>query len=72
MSAVYSNALYNAIGSDIQIQFNGDSIVNAIPLHGLPLDAIAAAELELHLKAAIQQFNGRVRRGELTIDHMAQ
>ena len=60
-----SNALYNAIGNEMQIQFDGERMVNTIPLGENDPDPLIAAEMELQLKAAIQQFNGHMRRGEL-------
>ncbi len=61
-----SNAMYNAIGNDAQIQFDGEHVVNTIPLDGNEtVDPSIVRGMETQLKAAIQQFNGHMRSGEL-------
>ncbi len=65
IAIVRSNAMYNAIGGEAQIRFDGESMVSVEPLSDQAADPTITAEMELRLKAAIQQFNGHMRRGEL-------
>ncbi len=73
MAVIHGNAIYNAFGSDHQIQFDGEEIIGVIPLTPQgEKDPAAAAELEPYLKAMIQQFNGHVREGILTTERIAR
>ncbi len=62
-----SNGVYNIIGERVQVQFDGEQVLGAIALDSSASDLIAlrAAEMELYLKAAIQQFNGHLLRNAL-------
>jgi phosphoglycerol transferase MdoB-like AlkP superfamily enzyme len=63
-----SNAIYNAIGEELHIQFDGEQIITINPLdQGSAIDPAGAAEIELHLKAAIQQYHHHVGGGKLTV-----
>ncbi len=64
-----SNGIYNIIGKRAQVQFDGDAVVGAIPLNGSSnVDPVLAAEMELRLKAAIQQFNHHLLHGGMVVD----
>jgi phosphoglycerol transferase MdoB-like AlkP superfamily enzyme len=69
-SAVWTNnGLYTMINGAQQIQFDGEHVLGVTSLRdGAAPDVVMAAEMELHLKAAIQQFNGRMIRSELTLE----
>ncbi|MEO8589206.1 MAG: LTA synthase family protein [Flavobacteriales bacterium] len=65
-----SNGVYNIISAGVQVQFDGDAVLGAaslIPQDSTSVDMVPlrAAEMELYLKAAIQQFNGHVLRNAL-------
>jgi len=65
-----SNGVYNIISAGVQVQFDGEQVLGAaslIPQDKASIDMVPlrAAEMELHLKAAIQQFNGHLLRNEL-------
>ena len=63
-----NNGIYTITGDVQQVQFDGERILGVVPIaDGSAPDAVLAAEMELHLKAAVQQFNGRMNRSELTI-----
>ena len=66
-AVVSSNGVYNIIGDHVQVQFDGEQVLGAIPLDtaGKDLIPLRAAEMELYLKAAIQQFNGHLLRNAL-------
>lgn len=59
-----SNGIYHIIGERAQVLFDGERVVDAIPLNGnSAVDPVLAAEMELRLKAAIQQFNHHLLHG---------
>lgn len=67
--AIWSNnGLYSITSEHQQLRFNGEAVLDITPLgtdgH---IDNLEAADMERRLKAAIQQFNGRLLRGDLTL-----
>jgi arylsulfatase A-like enzyme len=70
VAVVHGNALYHAFGPRLHLQFDGERTISSRPLapHG-DADALEAAEMELHLKAAIQQYNHHMLEGTLVLPH---
>jgi uncharacterized sulfatase len=65
-----NNGVYNIIGGSMQLQFNGAEVLGVRTLDmdaTVPVDSTLANEMELRLKAAIQQVNGHLLRRELTV-----
>lgn len=68
-----SNGIYHIIGRQAQVQFDGERIVGTVPLNGATkVDPVLAAEMELRLKAAIQQFNHHLLHGGMVVDTLMQ
>ncbi|MEZ4806191.1 MAG: sulfatase-like hydrolase/transferase [Flavobacteriales bacterium] len=62
-----NNGVYNIIGASMHLQFDGEQVlgVRALGPTGT-VDSSLARDMELRLKAAIQQFNGHLLSGDLT------
>ncbi|MEZ4755993.1 MAG: sulfatase-like hydrolase/transferase [Flavobacteriales bacterium] len=66
--AIWSNnGIFTITDAGQQVQFDGGHIVQITPLNDGEVDVTAAATLELHLKAAIQQYNTRLLSATLTV-----
>jgi phosphoglycerol transferase MdoB-like AlkP superfamily enzyme len=67
--AIWSNNGVYTINSAVQqVQFDGERVLGVVPIvNGSAPDPVLAAEMELYLKAAIQQYNDRMIRSALTI-----
>lgn len=67
--AIWSNnGLYTVTSAKQQVQFDGEKILNVLTIiPGMAPDPVEAAAMELHLKAAIQQYNAHMAGSELTI-----
>lgn len=64
-----SNGIYNIIGSQTQVQFDGEHTVGIIPINGATsVDSVLATAMEQRLKAAIQQFNHHLLHGGMVVD----
>ncbi|MFZ1332297.1 MAG: sulfatase-like hydrolase/transferase [Flavobacteriales bacterium] len=62
-----SNGVYSVVSEHAQVKFDGDHVIETRTLDSsLTVDPIQAAEMELYLKAAIQQYNGHLIKGQLT------
>lgn len=62
-----SNSVYSIISDQAQMKFDGDQVIETRSLDpGSIVDPVRAAEMELYLKAAIQQYNGHLINGQLT------
>jgi len=63
-----SNGVYSVVSEHAQVKFDGDQVIEARTLDSTKtVDPILAAEMELYLKAAIQQYNGHLIKSQLTI-----
>lgn len=65
-----SNGIYQCVNDRLHLQFDGQGVVGvSLLMAGLDTTGIGADQndMKLHLTAAIQQFNGHVMRGELTM-----
>lgn len=67
--AIWSNnGMYTITSATQQVQFDGERVLGVMPIaDGSAPDPVLAAEMELYLKAAIQQYNDRMIRSALTI-----
>ncbi|MBK7242147.1 MAG: hypothetical protein IPI00_18800 [Flavobacteriales bacterium] len=62
-----SNGVYSVVSEHAQVKFDGDQVIEARTLDSTKtVDPILAAEMELYLKAAIQQYNGHLIKSQLT------
>lgn len=64
-----SNGLYQCVGDELHLQFDGKEVVGVSALTNTPIGGTSdptIKDMTLHLTAAIQQFNGHLLRGELT------
>ena len=63
-----SNGVYSVVSEHAQVKFDGDQVIETRTLDSSStVDPILAAEMELYLKAAIQQYNGHLIKSQLTI-----
>lgn len=65
-----SNGVYHILSDRMQVHFDGEKVLDATPLAEgdstlMGMEPLRAAEMELYLKAAIQQFNGHLLRNSL-------
>ncbi|MGV3638047.1 MAG: LTA synthase family protein [Flavobacteriales bacterium] len=63
-----SNGIYQCVSDELHLQFDGEQVVGITSLAGGAdgtRDDTLAADMGVRLRAAIQQFNGHLLRGEL-------
>lgn len=66
--AIWSNnGVFTITDASLQVQFDGERIVQVTPIRSTVVDVTAAATLELHLKAAMQQYNKGLLGATLTV-----
>ena len=64
-----NNGLFTITSATQQVQFDGERVLGVVPIQdGSAPDAVLAAEMELHMKAAIQQFTGHIVRADLSTE----
>jgi phosphoglycerol transferase MdoB-like AlkP superfamily enzyme len=69
--AIWSNnGIFTITGPTQQVQFDGERVIGVLPLRDQAVDPTSAGDLELHLQAAIQQYNKCLLGSTLTAAHM--
>jgi hypothetical protein len=67
-----SNGIYHIIGDQARLRFDGEQMLDIVPLNGAAgVDRALAADMEQRLKAAIQQFNHHLLHGSMVIEPSA-
>lgn len=62
-----NNGIHTITGTDQQVLFDGEHVLDVIQLGSGSADIAVTADLELHLKAALQQYNNHLLHSTLTV-----